>query len=380
MTPRDADVVPRSPESIFLTGATGYLGAFILDELLHQTSAVIHVLVRCDDMDAGLERLRNIFSKYRLDSELLTTRVRVVPGDLTQPLLGMPEPSFTRLASEVDTVYHAGADVNFSYPYEVLKPANVDGTREVVRFCVRKRMKRLHHVSALDAMEQPGPISIPEDRELPDQPIRLGYVQSKWAAERIVQAASDRGLLVTIYRPWLVGSHTTTGVCHTTDYILRVLHACLTAGIVPDQERDLNMIPVDYFSRALVHISLNERMRGNAYHLANPKSTPMPTVFDWLRDYGYPLDVLPYDEWREQLIRDLPSTDSGYSVVPLISENPVARDHQRVRISTSRTQAALAGSNIACPPLDKRLIHLTLDYLVDIGYIDAPRQVDRQHV
>lgn len=366
------DMTSNSPRAVFLTGATGFLGAFILDELLRQTDATIYALVRAGDADDAARRLHQTFETFRIDPRLISGRTVPVPGDLTKPLLGLPEAMFTRLAKEVDTVYHSGANVNFTYPYSALKPANVDGTQEVVRLCVRERIKRLHYVSAVDALVKKGMVAVNEDDPLPERPLPHGYVQSKWAAERIVQAAADRGLPVTIYRPWLTGAHSQTGACHTTDQLLRILHACITIGAVPDYDEELNITPVDFFAYALVYISLTDHLQGTAYHLANPVSTPLPEIYSAVQDYGYRLDIVPWRTWHERLAAELPPTDAGYPVVPLIAEEPPGPDSKHPHIGISRTAAAMESTPFTCAPLDKRLVHLELNYLVDAGFLDLP--------
>ena len=360
------------PRSIFLTGATGFLGAFVLEQLLRRTDAAVHALVRADDAETGMARLKSALDGFRIDAGEIEGRVVAVPGDLAKPLLGLPEPVFDQLAGQVDTVYHSGANVNFAYPYGALKPANVDGTREVIRLCVRNRIKRLQYVSAVDAIVKQGMVRVSEDDPLPETPMPHGYVQSKWAAERIVRSAQDRGLPVTIYRPWLTGAHRETGVCHTTDYVLRLLRACLDVGIVPDYDEGFNITPVDYFADALVYISLSEESVGGRYNLANSESAPLPVIYDWLARYGYQLDILPFHVWRERLVHELSPESPGYSVLPLIPEHPVAPEARHPSIDCRNALAAVAGTGISCDPLDERLMHLELGYLNEVGFLNPP--------
>jgi myxalamid-type nonribosomal peptide synthetase MxaA len=360
------------PRSIFLTGATGFLGAFILDELLRRTDATVYAMVRAADAGEAMTRLRGALDGFEIDAGDLSGRVVPLPGDLAQPLLGQSPSMFDRLAAEVDTVYHSGANVNFAYPYEALKPANVDGTREVVRLCVRNRIKRLHHVSAVDAIVQLGMREVFEDDPLPERPLPHGYVQSKWGAERIVAAAEDRGLPVTIFRPWLTGAHSVTGVCHTTDYVLRLLRGCLELGTVPDYDEEFNITPVDYFARALVHISLADGTVGGRYNIANPPGAQLPEIYGWLDSFGYDLDVLPFHEWRARLGAELTPDSPAYAVLPLVPEHPSLPENRHPRIDCRNTVAALRGSGISVDPLDEGLMHKQLRYLNKVGFLPRP--------
>jgi myxalamid-type nonribosomal peptide synthetase MxaA len=362
----------RTPRTVFLTGATGFLGAFLLDELLSKTDLTVYALVRAGDAGDGIRRLRSAMTEWNLDVDRLSGRVVPVPGDLSKPLLGMSEDMFGRIAEEADAVYHSGAHVNFAYPYAALKAANVDGTKEVVRLCVRDHVKRLHHISAIDAMVQKGTRAVYEDEPLPERPIPHGYVQSKWAAERVVAAAEERGLPVTVYRPWLTGAHSRTGACHTTDYVLRLLRACLDVGIVPDYEEPLNITPVDFFARSVVHISQRDDTVGQRFHFANPRDTPLPDIYTWIRSYGYDVDVLPFHTWRDRLVREVPPTSPGYSVLPLIPQHPATEENRHPRIDLTRTLETVRDAGISCAPLDERMLHLELDYLTNAGFLERP--------
>src|SRR5438132_4693763 len=138
--------------SLFLTGCTGYVGAFLARELLETTDAVLHCLVRAEDAPRGLARLRGSLQGYGIWQGAYASRIVPVAGDLRQPLLGLADAEFSRLAAEVDALYHCGAQVNFVFPYAALQSANVAGTQEVIRLAVRGRMKPLHHISSVDAL------------------------------------------------------------------------------------------------------------------------------------------------------------------------------------------------------------------------------------
>lgn len=366
-----------SAGNIFLTGATGFLGAFVLAELLDHTESTVRCLVRCSGVEDGAARIRAAMTGYQIWQDRYATRIEPVAGDLTRRLLGMDEDTFSELARTTEVIYHIGAQVNFVYPYPALKAANVGGTQEVIRLAVRDHVKPVHYVSAVDAMVKLGLVKVKEDDPLPASPIPHGYVQSKWAAERAIAAAKERGLPVSIYRPWLIGAHSVTGVCHTTDYLLRLLHGCIEAGIVPNHEEDLNISPVDYFSKALVHISLDQDNLGGAYHLANPRGEPLAHLYARIRSFGYEIEELGYEDWRERLNQALHPDSPGYSVLPLIPEHPAPEGSRHPAIDCTNAVAALAGTDITCAPLDERLVHLELSYLTETGFLPAPRESEK---
>ena len=137
------------PNAIFLTGATGFLGAFLLYELLQQTDATLYCLVRSANHSEGLSRLRAAFAKYLLPVACLDQRVIPVPGSLDHPRFGLSIADFSGLANTVDIIYHCGAMVNFVKPYSVLAPTNVHGSCEVLDLACQGRLKPINHISTV---------------------------------------------------------------------------------------------------------------------------------------------------------------------------------------------------------------------------------------
>lgn len=108
------------PITVFLTGATGFLGAFILNDLLSRDERVKKVicLVRAKSVQQGVDRLkegstdRGVWS----DDWVSSGRLEVVTGDLGLDLFGLDQGTWARVAHEADAVLHNGALVkNFHY-------------------------------------------------------------------------------------------------------------------------------------------------------------------------------------------------------------------------------------------------------------------------
>ena len=113
---------------VLLTGATGFLGAYLLSTLLRETAATVLCLVRSGEKSVGQDRVRQNLKSFGLWEPGLEERIRLIPGDVSRPRLGWTERQYQTLSNQVSAIYHAAADVNWVYPYSQLREVNVEGT------------------------------------------------------------------------------------------------------------------------------------------------------------------------------------------------------------------------------------------------------------
>lgn len=375
-----------NPRRVLLTGATGYLGLHLLEELLRRTDAEVVCLCRGDDPEHALRRIREGLALYEIEAESELHRVTCVIGDLGAPRLGLTDEQWDDLARTTDVIYHNGALVNFVYPYSALKEPNVGGTQRVLELACTTRLKAVHHVSTIDtllATHTPRPF-IENDTPLRSAVgVPAGYTGSKWVAEKVVDVARRRGIPVTIFRPGLILGHTRTGATQTIDYLLVALRGFLPMHIVPDYPRIFDIVPVDYVASAIVHISRRPDALGGFFHLFNPDPVPLRTFCDWIADYGYDFDVVPFEEGRRRALQVEPGHPL-YPLVPLIRDaevephralDPRFMDELQPANECARTLELLQGSGITCPPTSLADAHAVLDYLVRVGFLPRPEGV-----
>ncbi|MCI0726484.1 MAG: amino acid adenylation domain-containing protein [Chloroflexi bacterium] len=368
-------------ERIFLTGATGFLGSFILRELLHQTNANIYCLVRATTVEEGNQRIQTHLETNLLWDDSLASRIIPVPGDLSKPFLGLAEDRFQKLASTVDVIYHSGGMVNFIYPYAAHKAINVRGTQEVLRLASEIRLKPVHFISTVAFLSSPDHVVIREDDNIDDyrEGLEGGYPQSKWVAEKLVTLARSRGIPVCIYRPGEIAGHSKTGVW-TDDFIFRLITSCVQLGMIPDVNPYLEMIPVDYVSQAVVHLSRQEESLGKVFHLTNPNSFSLSEIAEWFRSVGCPLQRVPYSEWRANLV-----SSGENALLPFLSLFPRPDPEEQMalgdilagnrRFDYQNTLNGLAGTSIICPPVDANLLRTYFSNLIRSRY--QLQQVER---
>ncbi|WP_442936423.1 non-ribosomal peptide synthase/polyketide synthase [Nostoc sp.] len=352
------------PKAILLTGATGFVGAFLLAELLQQTQADIYCLVRAANLNAGKQRLQETLKAYLLWEESFNLRIIPVLGDLFQPLLGLGDEQFHFMARKIDLIYHNGALVNHVYPYALLKAANVRGTEEVLRLASQIKIKPVHFISTvsvfasdeyfkLDVVQENDPLQ--HSQGLPG-----GYAQSKWVAEKIVMMARDRGLPCSIYRLGRITWHSQTGAWNSNDMFYRFIKSCIQIKSAPEMNSTVEITPVDYLTKALIHLSQQPESLGKAFHLINSDSAPWSQFINCIRSLGYPLQQLPYEDWQAELHRNtqISSDNALYSAISL-AEEPTSSESNAtssLKFDCQNTLNGLADTAIRWPEVDDKLL------------------------
>ncbi|HVT70462.1 MAG TPA: amino acid adenylation domain-containing protein, partial [Trebonia sp.] len=387
---RDPEPAWRGPREVLLTGATGFLGAHLLSELLAATDARVHCLVRAPDEAAALTRIRQAAARYELAAPP-RDRVVPLPGDLAEPGLGLSAAAFRDLARTMDVIYHAGALVNFIYPYQELRAANVTGTREVIRLAAAERGIPVHYVSTtavLAGLGVAGTREVTEETPLAHpELLRMGYVETKYVAEELLRAAARTGLPVAVYRPLDIVGSLRTGAWSTATEMAALIRFIADTGLAPDIDLPLDFVAADTCAAAIRHISVTAAAAGQTYHLASAENAPLGVLVRRMRDRGYQIAEIPYDDWVRELAmqaaRD-PSHPMAAFLPLFVDRGPKGLSvaemylgHIFPAYSRAGTERALRGSGIAFPPVSGELLDRNIDRLMETGYLPAPSDAQR---
>ncbi len=355
--------------SIFVTGTTGFLGAFLLDQLMRSTGPDTTFYCLARDGDAGeggtSNRVLETLKFYGLPSQSESDRIITVSGDLTQPLMGLGGDKYFELAEKVDLVFHCAASVNYVYPYSASKPHTVGGTTEVLRFATTGRPKTLQYISSNGVF--PGGDTTPylENNEIDSWVNRMegGYNQSKWVAERLVWHSVSRGLPVCLYRPGNIGHHSGTGTGNPNDFLLLILKACARLGSAPHApDWFFEMTPVDFLVSAISKIANDPDHLGRVYNVVQQDPVPADKVFDLMERNGHITERVPLAEWKVRLQETADHDDdlelkmllrSLDSVEPYLSDTSV--------YDISKFAEALSGIGLTMPNVSADYVTMFLE-------------------
>jgi thioester reductase-like protein len=319
--------VPRIPDHaanrILLTGATGFVGRFLLAELLQMPDATAYCLVRAHSRREAFLRLRSSLSDSGLWKHGYESRIEAIPGDLREARLGLSDSDYRLLTQDVDSVYHCGASVNHLESYESAKCANVFGTRELLKIAIQARASAFHHISTLAVFarnERDGTRVVNEATPIEHERHRRssGYAASKWAAECMILNAMSQGLPCNIYRLGLLWADSRRGHFDDQQHVYRLVSSCLACGFgIENHHYDLDPVPVDYAARAVVTLSSANPAMRSIFHITSLIQESAGLFEQCNRILPHPLTLLPPYDWICEIKR-LARAGRTLPIAPLI--------------------------------------------------------------
>jgi len=344
----------------FVTGATGFIGKFLLEKLLEREDGKVYVLVR--------ESSKDKFAEQSLRYGDHAKRLVPLTGDITEPGL-IRAADFKKIAGKIDHVFHLAAMYDMTMDDAVADRINNEGTRNVVAFTNDLGGEvRLHHVSSVAVAGGEHVGKFTEDMFDVGQSVDHPYYRTKFQSEAIVRNESK--VPFRIYRPGIVVGHSQTGEMDKIDgpyYFFKALQKIshkvpkwlpllgIEGGRMP-------VVPVDYVAAAMDAIAHKPGLDGQCFHLMQNKA---PTVGELL---GTCMEVAHGPEFAAKI--DLPVIPNAVrnlgsrmaNMVPKATQKRVADTigvpmsvigyaFNRSLFDNKRARAALKDTSITCPDI-----------------------------
>ncbi|PWY67643.1 putative NRPS-like enzyme [Aspergillus sclerotioniger CBS 115572] len=304
-----------SEGKVFLTGATGFVGAHLLHHLLNRPMVKqVACLCRPRAHPSAADRIQKALERYDLWKSCQDKKHKLfmIEGDLTQDQLGLGPDRYDWLANWTSIIFHLGAKVDFCQSYREHYASNVVGTCNILQLAAAGRRKGLQYLSSIDAWGPTGFVlgtkELYEDGPLEPhaQALRydLGYAQSQWVAEGMVRRMRARGLPIVIHRPGFIIGHGGTGESNPDDFVSRLIVGCIQLGVFPRLDQRLEYVTVDYVIAAVMHIAASPQCLGHSYSLLSPDQRQSATLQDTCRiinEAGYRVRLIDYKDWVQEV-------------------------------------------------------------------------------
>ncbi|WP_062058127.1 non-ribosomal peptide synthetase [Aquimarina longa] len=373
---------PNAPEHIFITGATGFVGVFLLKELLEKTTATIHCLTRANSNEAAYQKIKNGMLHYNLWADEYVSRIQVIIGDISLPLLGLDQTTFDLLSQKIEMIYHNAAHMNHLATYDMLKPANVNGAVEIVKLATQTRIKPIQYTSTLAVFNNTTStvLKTVTEQTISSEEVHYkkdGYATSKWVAENLMIKARELGVPCTIYRLGLTTGDTVDGRQDHKQWFYGLIKCYLLMGAMINEELDLALpiMPVDTVVTSLVYLSQQEELMNNTFHLSgNPSS-----LYKLFKEYNHintnSLKEVSLYDWL-QLAKLYLEQDSTLPIPPfmhdyleLSKEELVQRMKKeltaKLNFDTTYTQLQLESIGISFSTISKKTMLAYFNYVVE---------------
>ncbi|MUL78726.1 carboxylic acid reductase [Mycolicibacterium sp. CBMA 226] len=339
--------------TVLLTGATGFLGRYLLLEWLERLEAVdgtLICLVRATDNAAARKRLDEIFDSgdatlLQRYQTLAAKHLDVIAGDKSEVDFGLDPSTWQRLADTVDLIIDPAALVNHVLPYQHLFGPNVVGTAELIRLALTTKLKPFAYVSTIGVVVGIAPDAPTEQADIraisSTRPVgegyANGYANSKWAGEVLLREAHQLcGLPVTVFRcDMILAEPKYVGQLNVPDVVTRWVLSLVATGLAPQsfyltdqdgrrQRAHFDGLPVDFVADAISTLGAKTIAGFHTYNVSNPHDDGigLDEFVDWLIDANYPIQrISDYAEWLhrfETALRSLPEHQRQASLLPLL--------------------------------------------------------------
>ena len=373
--------------TLVLFGATGYLGAHILDAFLSSTDSKAYCVVRRKNNEDSELRLKNILNFYfdNKYNDAFGKRIFVVYGDITKENFDLSQKDYNALGKEASIVINSAALVKHYGDFDVFNKINVNGTKNIVQFC-KKFHKKLYHVSTMSVAgmnELDEDIKSDDERILFDetklyvgQNLNNVYVYTKFQAEKVILEEVNNGLDFCILRAGNIFNRASDGRFQINvsenAYINRIT-ALLKLGVVQSRfaKHALEFTPVDSASKAIIEIAKHDH-NFNVLHLFNTNLIDFPNVIAILNNLGYKMSMVSdkfFANKVKKFLKDekLKSQISG--LIPDLNKNKTLSVVAKTLPNAYFSSQFLKTIGFEWPMIDKDYIEQFLDYFNKLGYL-----------
>jgi|GEM_PF-1123182 len=383
--------VADTQKLIFLTGATGFLGAYVLAELLNTTQADICCLSRPHGGQAASGRVYENLKKYGIWKDTFLDRITCVEGDLSQPKLGFSESTFEHLSQNVDAIFHVGAQVNYARSYQDIRDTNVTGMNSVISLATQRKIKPITVISTkyvCFALSEEGEKHYPAEAPVDDaEGMFIGYTQSKWVVEKLAEQAATRGVPVRIVRPGQITAAAQGSLEMPMDAFHHLLRLFRQVQTIPNgsdwQDGVIDVIPVDLAAQSIVKIATAPVETLQYFNLVNPKPLSISDFFGFIdASCEGEKPFVSFDQWSSDCTSAISNMEDRTAAF-VIERFFITTEHGQFiqgmfrngYFTTANTEAVIDKNSLSAIVDHQTIWNRYLAQLIEEGRVEKPKEL-----
>jgi amino acid adenylation domain-containing protein/thioester reductase-like protein len=373
-------------KNILLTGATGFLGIHILNDLLSNTTTNIYCLVRGQNITQAQTRLMKLFNFYFNDKnvDLLNKRFFIITGDITLENFGLTNEEYVRIGKSIDTVIHASGLTKHYGHYSEFKKVNIDGTKRIIDFCLSNSVT-LNHISTVSICGNYLTTKNSKKINFTENDFYIGqnysdnvYIKSKYEAEDLIFKSISLGLNVHIFRVGILTGRYSDGhfqVNISENAFYNRIKSIIKLGVIPTElsVESLEFTPVDSCSAAIIKLIQNDKeSKCRVYHLFNHKKINMNDLVNTINSADFSVELIDsgsFNQYIKQVSQDPKKQEFLRGIITDFDKHKSLNYNTDITIKSEITINALKKTNFEWPEINNEYILKILNYMQEIKFI-----------
>ncbi|CAN7764936.1 AMP-binding protein [Rhizobium leguminosarum] len=372
-----ANVSTTEKRSALLTGATGYLGLHLLDQMLRSGEFRPTCLVRGASVDVARNRVLEGYARSfgRDAAARAAQETSFICGDLREAHLGLPQ-TFGR---DIAAVFHSAAETRLLGRASELSRTNADGARRVVAWVADHGGIPLHHVSTLAIAG-----TVAAARHFGETDFDIGqsflspYEASKFEAERVVRDSTASRSATYIYRMGHLAPDSRTGLFQANMADNRVYQTlksyALTGLVVDDDDHGIAFSNADIVAEAIITIANSPQIPAGVFHIESPHLIWAEEISSWLNQIGYHVYPAPSLAFIDALLTRVAQQDEALSTAAL---QWAERPRRNIAYDNARTLATLNQLKITFPRPNAEWFASAMTLAWEEGFMPQPGEPKR---
>ncbi|WP_033693733.1 non-ribosomal peptide synthetase [Bacillus cereus] len=369
------------PQCVLLTGVTGFLGAHVLEQLLTLPNTRIYCLARSQHGESVEQRVMEKMKFYFDETTLkqMKHRVQVIEGDLSEIHVGLTAEMQKTLLRNIDTIIHCGGDVRHYGDRDHFQEVNVESTRYLLQMS-KKAGIRFHYISTVSIAghrpDDSASFMFSEQDFDRGQQVENVYVESKFLAEKLVREAMKEGVPATVYRVGNLVGRTQDGKFQQNiegNAFYRLIKALFLLQKAPDFSTHIDLVPIDFGSKAIVELACIEQSKGETFHICNPIQLEWKQFISYLQQAGYLIDIVQGTKFMNLFTNHTLTEEQMHALEMLLPVLEETDKYVEAIVTSQHTEEFLKALDIECEHPNQEWISKLISYGETIDFF--PKKV-----